>query len=74
MSGLLLPRLPLSGQKKSPTFPDEIADNMWNKRTFIDKKSASCEVLVVFQQLMKVNSTRRTSDMQKRIKVRIKYR
>jgi len=44
--------------EKSPTFPDEIADNMSNKRTFINIKSACYEVWVAFQLLTKVNSKR----------------
>ena len=33
------------------TFPDEIADNISNKCTFVSIKSASYEVSVAFQQL-----------------------
>jgi len=45
-------RLPLPDRTKSLTFPDEIAD----KCTFIDIKSACYEVSVAFQQVTKVNS------------------
>jgi len=63
--------LPLSIQKKiphcSPTFPDEFADNVSNKCTFINTKSACYEVSVAFQQLTN-NSTRWTSEMQEELK------
>ena len=52
--------LPLTRQKKisdfSLTFPVKIADNMSNKCTFINTKSACYNVSVMFQQLTKVNS------------------
>jgi len=38
------------------TFPDEIANNISNKCTFINTKSACYKVSVAFQQLTKVNS------------------
>ena len=52
----------------SLTFPDKIADNISNKCTFINTKSACYELCGAFQQLTKVNSKRWTSDMQNALK------
>ena len=57
--------LPLSRQKKCMTFPDEIAENILNKSTFSNTKSACYKVLVAFQQLTKVNSKCWTLDKNK---------
>jgi len=54
----LLSGLPLSRQKKSRTFPDEITDKISNKCTVINTKPACYEVSVAFQQLTNVNSKR----------------
>jgi len=60
--------LPLSRQKKSPTYPDEIADNISNKCTFINTKLACYKVWATFQLLTEANSKRCTSDMQTELK------
>lgn len=61
--------LPPSRQKKIPDFPDEIADNISNKCSFINRrtKSACYEVSVASQQLTKINSKCWTSGMQKQL-------
>ena len=72
-SGPLYSGLPLSRQKKSPTFPDEIAENISNKCTFINTKSACYELWGTFQQL---TSQLKTLNIRhaKTLKVRIMYR
>jgi len=56
------------------TFPDKIADNISNKCHLLIQNVLATNFLVVFQQLTTVNSKRWKSDMQKELKVQIKYR